>query len=285
MGSATQPQLGSAKGRPHPAQPQRSGPESHPGGGPPPKPSGKKWLPPGLACIASLVLSAAIALAESASGNPNVAFVSEASKSHPPSTIDARLTLRVYNYAHIDQASLDLSEWVAAESFQSVGIETVWVDCPVSKSEAWTYRACESAMGTTDLVVRILPQHMAAKLHVIAEVLGSAQQCSENEPACELNVFYHHVDQLATKGYRGDRILGYAIAHEVAHVLIGPGHSDEGIMRGEWTHDDLQRISWGMHLGFTNQQSKRLREAVLRRKTSMPQERSARANLTGSERK
>jgi hypothetical protein len=236
------------------------------------------------AWIASLVLSTGEAFAGPSAGEPSLFSVTGATvKSN--SGRPARLTLRVYNYAHIDQSSLDLSEWVAAESFKSIGIETVWVDCPVSKSQIWTYRACESAMGTTDLVVRILPQHMAAKLHVIAEVLGSAQQCSENEPACELNVFYHRVDELASKGYRGDRILGYAIAHEVAHVLIGPGHSDEGIMRGEWTPDDLQRVSWGMHLAFTSDQSKRLREAVLRRTAQLYQEGTARADLAISQQK
>jgi hypothetical protein len=262
------------------AQPKNRVPRRiHPRGTPAPKPAGKAWLAPVLAVIASSVLGAGVAFAGPLAGEPLLDGVARATfQSSQPAALDARLTLRVYNYAHLDRASLDLSENVASRIFEAVGIETVWVDCPVSKSQSWDYRACESAMGPTDLVLRILPQHMAAKLHVIAEALGAAQQCSEGEPACELNVFYHHVDELATKGYRGDRILGYVIAHEVAHVLIGPGHSDEGIMRGEWTADDLQRISWAMHLGFTNDQPKRLREAVLRR-TQLHPERRTRADL------
>jgi hypothetical protein len=84
-------------------------------------------------------------------------------------------------------------------------------------------------------------------------------------PACELTVFYHRVDELATNGYRADLILGHVIAHEVAHVLIGAGHSEAGIMQGEWSRYDLQRISWGLLLDFTEKQSVQLRSAVLRR--------------------
>lgn len=120
-------------------------------------------------------------------------------------------------------------------------------------------------MGTADLVLRILPREMAAKLHSSAESLGFAQTCSNTEPACELSIFYDRVDQLATKGYRADRILGYAIAHEMAHVLLGRGHSEEGIMRGQWTPSDLQRISWGLRMEFNELESRRLRYAALRR--------------------
>jgi hypothetical protein len=185
---------------------------------------------------------------------------------HPAPTLDAKLTLRVYNYAHVDAVSLARSEKVAAEAFENLGVELVWVDCPVPKAHSRAYAACQSDMGPIDLVLRILPRHMAIKLAARDEALGSARTCSEREPACELSVFYCcRVDELAVAGYREDRILGYVIAHEVAHVLLGPGHSEEGIMRGQWTRNDLQRISWGLPLDFSKDQSRELRNAVLRR--------------------
>lgn len=180
---------------------------------------------------------------------------------------DAKLTLRVYNYAHIDPVLLARSKKVAATIFENVGVEINWMDCALSKEKVWAYPACQTNMGTTDVVVRILPRDMAIKLRTTNEPLGFAQMCRENDPACELSVFYHRVDELATNGYRADLILGYVMAHEVAHVLIGPGHSEIGIMRGEWSRDDLQRVSWGLSLGFIDQQSRQLRSAVLRRAT------------------
>ncbi len=198
---------------------------------------------------------------------------------HPTSGAEARLTLRIYNYAALDSASLTASERVAGAILENVGIEAIWVDCPTSTRRSQAYPACDSDMGTTDLVLRILPRRMAEKLRRSNDSLGSAQTCPETEPACELTVFYHRVDELATNGYRADLILGHVIAHEVAHVLLGPRHSDDGILRAAWSPSDLQRISLGMHLDFSTDQSKQLRLAVLRRTTPPTQGITMQANL------
>ncbi len=218
------------------------------------------------------------------SPSPRAPAGAGASTASPPvPTPDAKLTLRVYNYARIDPMSLALSEKMASAIFENVGLEIAWVDCSVSRPTSTSLSrpspACQSDMGSTDLVLRILPRHMAIKLAARNDPLGSAQTCPESEPACELNVFYHRVDELAVNGYRTDRILGYVIAHEVAHVLLGPGHSEEGIMRGQWTRYDLHRISWGLLLDFTSDQSKQLRYAVLRRMRQRVPNNPTQANL------
>jgi hypothetical protein len=181
----------------------------------------------------------------------------------------AKLTLRVYDYAGVDSVSLGSSEKVAKAIFEAVGIEAIWVDCPASKRKSRVYTACDPEMGPADLVLKILPRRMTMKLHRSEDSLGSAHTCPDSEPACELTVFYDRLDGLAARGYRPDRILGYVIAHEVAHLLIGPRHSDEGILRAVWTPSDLQRISLGLPLTFTNDQCGQLQRAVLRR-TSPP---------------
>jgi hypothetical protein len=195
-----------------------------------------------------------------------------ASSNHLAPSFDAKSVIRVYNYARVDPGLLEGAEKVAAVIFENVGVQTAWMDCSVSPGESPAYAACQSPMGTADLVLRILPRRMAKKLPASQDALGSAQLCRESEPACELSVFYSRIDELASKGYRADRILGYVIAHEVAHVLIGAGHSEEGIMRGEWSPYDLQRISWGLALDFTKAQTTQLRYAVLRRTTSPVQQ-------------
>ena len=35
-----------------------------------------------------------------------------------------------------------------------------------------------------------------------------------------------------------DLLMGYAVAHEVGHCLLGPGHSYAGLMRGTWKRED-----------------------------------------------
>lgn len=201
---------------------------------------------------------------------------------HRASGLDAKLILRVYRYARIDPELLEGAEEVATGILEDAGIRTEWLECPTSPAEAGAYPACQSEMGREDLVLRILPQRMAEKIRGASEeALGFAQACPESEPACELSVFYSRIEKLAPEGYRSDRILGYVIAHEVAHVLIGPGHSEGGIMRREWSRYDLRRISWGLRLDFGQDESRRLRFAVERR-TQVPFEESSRQErLTG----
>jgi hypothetical protein len=229
--------------------------------------------------VAGSILSFGLAFYQPALGQASPPKAALTPDLNTTATPEAKLTLRVYNYARLDSASLASSEKVAGTILENLGIATAWVDCPLSEKSSRAYPACQSGMGTTDLVLRILPHRMAMKLPRHEESLGFAQTCPDSEPACELNVFYHQIDDLAAKGYRADRILGFVIAHEVAHVLIGPGHSEEGIMRGEWTPADLQRLSWGLSLDFTNDQSRQMRHAVLRRMTPPVQEASRQTNL------
>ena len=196
------------------------------------------------------------------------------------SRLDARLTLRVYNYARIDRQILGGAEKVATEVFERLGVQIAWVDCAVSQTESPAYPACQSEMGMADLVLRILPQRMVDRVHASEDALGFAQPCPESEAACELSVFYSRVDKLAgSNGYRAERILGYVIAHEAAHILMGAGHSDLGIMRGEWSPNCLQRISWGMAVDFTKEQSRELRYVVVRRAAISVEEVSTDARL------
>jgi hypothetical protein len=248
-----------------------------------PAPTGDPFKNRFLTAASILLIVTILAVAVSGQAAPVNGFwptpVRAANRSVPAPSQEVKLTLRVYNYARVDTATLASSEKVASAIFGDLGIETIWVDCALWAKQAPAYPACLSEMGPTDFVLRLLPRRMAKKLPASGEPLGFAQQCPATEPACELNVFYFRVDELAAKGYRADQILGYVIAHEVAHSLLGPGHSDAGLMRGEWSRDDLQHISWGLAMRFTSDQSRMLRSAILRRTVSPAPDLSTQAKL------
>lgn len=198
---------------------------------------------------------------------------------------DAKLTLRVYNYAQVDPVALARAEKITNAIFEESGIGILWMDCTPLRGEFLPDPACPSDMRASDLVLRLLPRRMAIKLAAPSEPLGFAQECPEMEPACELTVFYFRVDELAADGHRPELILGHVMAHEVAHVLIGPGHSENGIMQREWSREELRRMSLGLKLGFSTQQSSRLQEAVLRRMKVAAPETAPRANSVAGQSK
>src|SRR6476660_3435490 len=61
------------------------------------------------------------------------------SVTHTPSAPLAKLTLRVYNYARTDPASLTSAEKVADAILEKAGIEATWVNCPLSPKEVQAY--------------------------------------------------------------------------------------------------------------------------------------------------
>jgi hypothetical protein len=51
-------------------------------------------------------------------------------------------------------------------------------------------------------------------------------------------------------------IMGYAVAHEVGHCLLGPGHSYAGLMRGAWNRKDAGEMS-RLSLHLTKQEARK----------------------------
>lgn len=232
---------------------------------------------------ASLALSLFLIIGGNAPGNLAVAQTSAslrasrvsaatAARSQAGPVLTTTITFRVYNYAHVHRGTLSSAEEVTSAIFEEAGVGTAWVDCPLSATEAPLYPDCERPMGRTDLVLKIVPHSMEAKLSFRGEALGFAEPCPEG-PACEISVFYEQIEDTATSEYRVDRILGHVIAHEAGHVLLGPNaHFPVGIMRGMWSPRDFQLISLGFPLDFTDEQRTQLHADLIARELNRSDE-------------
>jgi hypothetical protein len=79
-------------------------------------------------------------------------------------------------------------------------------------------------------------------------------------------IFYRRIQEFAgDTGATVAVVLGHAIAHEIGHLLMAPGHSASGIMRADWTREDMTQASRGI-LRFTADQAATLRRAATRRR-------------------
>jgi hypothetical protein len=182
-------------------------------------------------------------------------------------TTSLQITLRVYNFPRLPRRLLVDAEKTATAIFRRAGVKAVWVDCPLTNSEAPEYPACSREMGFTDFTVRILNRSMAERMSFPERTLGFGLPCTDDRLGCYADVFYHRVEELSERGWGvpSYQILGHTLAHEVGHLLLGVNsHSPTGLMRATWDVSELQAMSH-MCLRFTPQQSGKLRAEVLTR--------------------
>jgi hypothetical protein len=183
---------------------------------------------------------------------------------------DLKITLYVYNWAQVDSETLIRAKQEATRIYREIGVETLWIDHPLNEAQQNV-----APVRVSEIRVNIVPQ--ASKgLGVASNSLGIAPGTGPDRG--RLYVCYDRVEnlyrrQMATTMRRRTgrwattvQILGYAIAHEVGHVLGVDAHSESGIMRAAWSPTDLLNLAYG-DLAFTAQQAAVIRyEAELRQR-------------------
>ena len=76
-------------------------------------------------------------------------------------------------------------------------------------------------------------------------------------------LYYGNIHRLATHwNMERGRLLGYAAAHEIGHLLLGPEHSWCGIMVPLWGETDLHAMRL-LRLSFSDSEIRRLRKLTL----------------------
>jgi len=118
-------------------------------------------------------------------------------------------------------------------------IGTVWADpFPSAGSSIPESPASEPA---PDIDLRILTTSMGSQLGFPQEKLGFALPCPPGDGACYTSVFSERVEKLAGQAAAPlPRVLACVFAHEIGHLLLGPGsHSERSIMRADWDQADF----------------------------------------------
>jgi hypothetical protein len=177
----------------------------------------------------------------------------------------AKITVRVYNYAHVPSGALAGAETEARRILAAAGVDSLWLDCSLvpTQFQSEADQDCGGPFGGRILVVRLLPGSTPAKAAFRDTVFGFAEGDSV------ASIFFRRITDLAqgvdNEDWEIPLILGAAIAHELGHLLLGSNsHSPTGIMSGQWDRNYLRLAQMGRQL-FTPQQSALLQVNVLRR--------------------
>jgi hypothetical protein len=141
-----------------------------------------------------------------------------------------RINVRIYGFPGLSPWVLQGAEIEAKRLLRPVPIQLNWIDCTKQIVPA----SCMSPSLATDLIVRFIAKGLP---QASARALGITDSSDHDAAAF---IFYDRALALRTHTRPLPMIFGRVLAHEIMHLLFPKeGHSDVGLMRGQWTADDL----------------------------------------------
>jgi hypothetical protein len=158
------------------------------------------------------------------------------------------ITVRVYDYTAVPDAMLSGAKEDVSRIYRLAGIDIRWIDAPDTNP---------AASFAIQIMIRRRPVDGSASAS--GSVMGISLGDTHDVGGSAF-VFRDRVTHVAHERQQDvARVLGYAMAHEMGHLLLPyPAHSTSGIMRAEWDGDDLRHIANGSML-FTPAQTTLIR--------------------------
>jgi hypothetical protein len=174
--------------------------------------------------------------------------------SAPEATAPSQLTVRLYGFAGISPSTIAMAEKEADWMLRDVHVRLNWLNCIPPMPPG----SCLSEESPGDLMVRILAK---APGQTNSPALGMTSWGS----GASALVFYDRVTMLQRYRKQAASILGRVLAHEIVHLLVPlEPHSDVGLMRSQWSPEDLDALSGG-GLRLSSHLTKEAQRSILQR--------------------
>jgi hypothetical protein len=175
------------------------------------------------------------------------------------------VTIQIHDYWHVSNQSLTRAREVVTAMYERIGVRTEWMGV-VQQSERHPGSAPRdsiSRMPIAQVTLIILTPKMAARGHVEEGALGFAAVPSEGMGRIAYAIYDRVRDTAARAAMNEDDLLGFVMAHEIAHLMLPRGaHEETGLMRGHWNVRDFQQTDV-VTLGFSPQQAAEIRSTLL----------------------
>jgi hypothetical protein len=166
-----------------------------------------------------------------------------------------RLTLVIYDHAHVGPETLAATESTVSEIFEHANVQLNWRDGFAYAAER--HQALNPPPeDPATLVIKLQPESEAVRYGVRSVCGGIGFESGAI-------VFVRSFDQRSATN-EATR-LGYVMAHELGHMLLGlNAHAIVGIMRGTLLPEDWEKAAQGT-LGFTHSQNQQIRTWIRQR--------------------
>jgi hypothetical protein len=175
------------------------------------------------------------------------------------------VTIQIHDYWHVSSDSLARARKIVTTMYERIGVRTEWMGV-VQQSErrpGSAPRDSISRMPIAEITLIILTPKMAARGHVEEGALGFAAVPTEGMGRIAYAIYDRVRDTAARAAMNEDDLLGFVMAHEIAHLMLPRGaHAEAGLMRGHWNVGDFRQIDV-LKLGFSPDQASAIRSTLL----------------------
>lgn len=163
-----------------------------------------------------------------------------------------RMSVSVCVLGRLSEPTVVGAQAEAASLFHSMDVEIVWAKCEAGP-------VGEEAVEQHWFTIRLRGDRPPGTPG--PDTLGEAF-FSEGQPGYVADVYYKESQALASgEQVETAALLGCVMAHELGHLLLGPGHAPDGLMRAAWGGKDLAAIRFGW-LRFNRAECARIHEAL-----------------------
>jgi hypothetical protein len=171
--------------------------------------------------------------------------------------------VRVDDHAAVPNDILTSAKTVMTRIYSRVGVRLVWAGRSVDTGTHGEPDPCHGRDAATSLRIIIVPSGQAEHVDADSKKLGLAAG-NEVQSGTVAYVFYDRVRNLSVRyeQHRRGGVLGHVMAHEIGHLLLPYGtHSETGLMRADWSRDDLEHAAHGTLL-FTREEAGLIRKRL-----------------------
>ena len=174
-----------------------------------------------------------------------------------------QINVGLVNTADMDPKALNAALKLAAMIVSRTGVELLLVDCSHEKSEPAP--PCAGFTGPSQISIRLIRRLHKGSSAVGFGKLGRADRLEAWPGSGSVYVFCEMIEAVAKDRMAPlQDILGVVVAHEIGHLLIGPGHSATGLMQRKFRERQWGEAAQGT-LRFTPWQAEIIRNGALNR--------------------
>ncbi len=156
---------------------------------------------------------------------------------------DGQIMVSVYDFAHIGPKTVAQSEQLATRIFALAGVDAQWNTGSLSDAKNamldFSPTGPEGCTAPLPAVLRVQVLSRAPN-GLPSQALGFSLPCAER--GMQVTLFEDRIETVGQTYHASFyRVLAYALAHELGHVLLRSElHEKSGLMKAIWTANDWQ---------------------------------------------